>query len=647
MKDSERSGGRPGPSTRDRNPQRVLSAFWAQLASIYVLAGLLAVALIGAFALAAGLVVLHRGSVNLVERQLDMLASAAGASVAWALETMPLDSRGDLSEANAARLAAQLSRRLPGATAMITRRTDTGVTASTSSPSNAPVAWPQWLNEAGFRGVVRAGGRLYVRATAVSGDSQRSIRVLFSIPLDEGLARLISDATGLSVKLGSDRGRIPSDRSRPEALLRTLNGLIESGGGPGEGGWMPVVAVAREWRTGNLEEHRALAVKPDLLTMSRQLAQFGRGQAAWVFVLSGLSAGFLLMQTAGVAFAVRMGRRIVLSINDLTAGAARVGSGDLAHRVPVRHRDQIGRLAESFNSMTASLAELQEKARGKELLEHELRLARDVQSALYPETPLELPGATVAGSWRAARTVSGDLYDFLEIAPGRLGVLCADVSGKGMPAAMLMANLQAHIQGLTGSARTGSGNGSRFWLSPAEVLTEVNRELCRRTHDCRFVTIFWAEYDPIQRILRYANAGHNAPLYLKPGESDPVRLPASGPPVGLFADAFYDDETILLAPGSALIAFTDGLTEAYATSGEEFGEARLIDVCRMSSGLRADRLIDAVWTAHEEWTAGVDRADDATIVVLKVHEPQQAVPRTACLLDRGATKEAALQQVEV
>jgi sigma-B regulation protein RsbU (phosphoserine phosphatase) len=174
----------------------------------------------------------------------------------------------------------------------------------------------------------------------------------------------------------------------------------------------------------------------------------------------------------------------------------------------------------------------------------------------------------------------------------------------------------------------------------------VNRELCRRTHDGRFVTIFWAEYDPITGMLRYANAGHNAPLYLKPGGSQPVRLSASGPPVGLFADAFYDDETITLAPGSALIAFTDGLTEAYATNGEEFGEARLIDVCRRSSGLPAGRLIDAVWTAHEEWTAGVDRADDATMVVLQVLKRQQAaVLRSAFLLEGGAPADAALQEV--
>jgi sigma-B regulation protein RsbU (phosphoserine phosphatase) len=242
----------------------------------------------------------------------------------------------------------------------------------------------------------------------------------------------------------------------------------------------------------------------------------------------------------------------------------------------------------------------------RELLNREIEIAREVQQRLFPQKLPEVPALRYAGYCRPARGVGGDYYDFLALSSGRLGLAIGDVSGKGVPAALLMASLQASVRGQS-QAEAGR---------VAELMTNVNRLVCDATPENRYATFFYGQFDPATRRLVYTNGGHNAPMLLR---GDAVqRLEAGGPPVGLFRFSRYVQEEIQLEPGDLLLLYTDGISEAENPAEEEWGEEALIAAARSWAGLCPSEMITRIMEGADAFAAGAPQHDDMTLVVAQV-----------------------------
>ena len=248
-----------------------------------------------------------------------------------------------------------------------------------------------------------------------------------------------------------------------------------------------------------------------------------------------------------------------------------------------------------------------------EQLEHELALARAVQRSLFPESLPTLPGVRLAASNHPARIVSGDLYDVIKIDPERIAVLCADVSGKGFAAALFASEMYAYVRSTLRAACVFAD--PTLGPLPVQVVTLLNAEAVRRNPAGKYATLFFAEFDASVRSLCYVNAGHNPPLmFTSAGLSE---LSVGGPPVGLFEDSVYEAATVAVPELGTVLIFTDGVVEARNAQDEEFGLARLVEVC---AGTYRDieRLPSTVMAAVEAWSGGAPQDDDITLIVLGV-----------------------------
>ncbi len=242
----------------------------------------------------------------------------------------------------------------------------------------------------------------------------------------------------------------------------------------------------------------------------------------------------------------------------------------------------------------------------RELLSREIEIAREVQQRLFPQSMPDVPRLEYAGYCRPARGVGGDYYDFLALASGRLGLAIGDVSGKGIPAALLMASLQASVRG---QSQAVSGN-------VAELLTNVNRLVCDATPENRYATFFYAQFDPATARLVYTNGGHNPPILLR--GSEVIRLESGGPPVGLFRLSRYDQEEIQLQPFDLLVFFTDGISEAENPREDEWGEDALVETARSCASLPPAEAVTHIMAAADVFAAGAPQHDDMTLVIARV-----------------------------
>ena len=278
----------------------------------------------------------------------------------------------------------------------------------------------------------------------------------------------------------------------------------------------------------------------------------------------------------------------------------------------MRKEGQLGDLIANFNEMAIALEQLQKDEAVRLTLESELQVARTVQEYLYPRMVPVLPGATVSGRTLAARMIGGDLYDFFDLGEERIGILCADVSGKGIPAALMMANLQAIARAHSGDRIDGHD------VPPAHFVEILNRQLAGRFGDNRYATLFWAEYDARTAVLTYVNAGHPPPILIyTTGVIE--RLSSGGIPIGMFANARYTATQLHMEPGSRLVIFTDGLTDAENAAQEDFGDPRLIACCTtIPAGIDAEGVADRVMRAVKEWSFETEQVDDTTVVVVAV-----------------------------
>ena len=243
--------------------------------------------------------------------------------------------------------------------------------------------------------------------------------------------------------------------------------------------------------------------------------------------------------------------------------------------------------------------------RERDALERELSVAREVQRELLPREVPDVAGLELAGVCRPAIAVGGDYYDYLQDGDGRLGLVIADVSGKGVPAALLMASLQASMR--SGFPTAGSS---------ARLAAGLNDALFRSSSAARYATAFLSAFDPETRRLSYSNAGHLPAILVRKDET--IRCHEGGMPIGLFEGAAYETATRTLAPGDLLALFTDGVTEAPAPDGEEFGAERLADLLRAHRARPLDEVIETVLDALLRWSGPVDAHDDITLVLARV-----------------------------
>ena len=263
----------------------------------------------------------------------------------------------------------------------------------------------------------------------------------------------------------------------------------------------------------------------------------------------------------------------------------------------------------SFDEVTHAL-ELQrrtlaEKLEAERRVARELEIAKDVQARLFPQTLPPVRAVDYAGLCIQARKVGGDYYDFLDLGPERLGLVIGDISGKGIAAALLMANLQANLR-------------SQCAISldhPERLLQAVNQLFCENTPDGAFATLFFSEYDGNSGRLRYANCGHLCALLLR-GDGTLERLGATATVLGLFKKWDCTIEERTLASGDALALYTDGITECFNDAEEEFGEGRLVDALRRNRALNSQAILEQVVREVQRHCSG-EQHDDITLIVAK------------------------------
>jgi len=319
---------------------------------------------------------------------------------------------------------------------------------------------------------------------------------------------------------------------------------------------------------------------------------------------------FLLLIEAGALFTgIVLTRRVTRAVDDLYHATQYVQTGDLTHRVRVDRRDQLGVLGESFNQMTGSISGLIEEQKQRQRLENEISIAREVQNQLFPQRLPSVPGVEIEAICKAARSVSGDYYDFIQLSPTHIAIAIADISGKGISAALLMASLQAALR----SQVLADGTET---LSTAELVSRLNRHLVRNTADDRFATFFIAVYDSATRTLRYTNAGH-LPSFLI-CQNSAVHLDLGGMVLGIVEDYVYEEGSIQVPPDALLIGYSDGLVEPENVYGEEFGIQRLKDAAIRVQAAPPRFVADAMMTAAEEWAGTPEQADDMTVIVARL-----------------------------
>lgn len=260
-------------------------------------------------------------------------------------------------------------------------------------------------------------------------------------------------------------------------------------------------------------------------------------------------------------------------------------------------------LAIENSRLTAAIAA---QTAEREVLAKELAIARDVQQRLFPQVLPTIPGVEYCGVCRPAREIGGDYYDFLELPGYVFGIAIGDVAGKGVPAALLMAGLQATLRGQTASGIYHIG----------DLITNMNQAVYATSPPNRYATFFYGHYQPEVRRLSYVNAGHNPPILLRGLEVS--RLETGGPPVGLLAHCEYQSAHVDLQQGDLLIFYTDGISEAMNLAEEEWGEDRLIEVSRQFSTASPPLLLDKIFEAADRFAASAPQHDDMTLIVLRL-----------------------------
>jgi serine phosphatase RsbU (regulator of sigma subunit) len=464
-----------------------------------------------------------------------------------------------------------------------------------TSRGDVPTTAPSWVENDRFSGLVRDGQRRAVRAVARRGTT---VAVL-ELPYDEALFASMEAQSGITItnlSAALSTGRTPRVRVTRSDTSANLGAATHD---------------QFDWETGARSSVAIMFnIQPwklyDSLTPGRE-----RVTTILLFALGVIAFVFACMYLVALLFGGALVRSITGAVHALSVGTLKLQGGDFSHRIIVRSKDQLGDLAQSFNSMSQGIEELLEQQGEKERLEEDLRVARNIQMSLLPQEYVEVEGLKIAAVCLPANEMGGDYYDLLPLSEHRLGVLIADVSGKGTSAALYMAELKGLILSL-----------SRNHDSPKFLLSELNEILAPNLDRRSFVTMTYAILDSKKRTIRVARAGHN-PLIHFDGRTGETRL-LSPPGLALGFDAGETFRNIIqeiempLVPGDSFVFFTDGISEAMNGRAELFGESRLADVLREASGLSSDDLKERILHEVRTFAAGESPHDDMTLVIVKV-----------------------------
>jgi serine phosphatase RsbU (regulator of sigma subunit) len=280
------------------------------------------------------------------------------------------------------------------------------------------------------------------------------------------------------------------------------------------------------------------------------------------------------------------------------------------------HERQVLRAGADQFALMIENARLTDRVVEQETVRRDIALASEVQRRLLPEAPPRAEGVEFAAASVPARRIGGDYYDFVELRDRGIGIALADVSGKGVAAALIMSVVQA-------SLRLISSEGD---VPPPRLVARMNEFIYRSTPASKYATFFYAQLDEQRRQLRYVNAGHNAPYLLRAGRRSTTdsasaeieHLSVGGTVVGMFPEMGYEEATVELYPGDVLLAFTDGVPEAHNPESEEFGEERLQLLLRQTAHLPADEISARISAEMKNWIRDAEQYDDLTFIVMKV-----------------------------
>jgi serine phosphatase RsbU (regulator of sigma subunit) len=489
------------------------------------------------------------------------------------------------------------------------------LTAGTWRHLPAPSMVPGWVVAGGgvagtfvVPGGDNAAPLLVIRAAVPTADGRRVAVV--DLPVDERFVTALRDETGITTGAFSVSG-CDADPAAAEALVTDRGALFRE---------TVVFEDCRSWRDGTTGRV-TVALEAPVRELYSKLAAFNLSPdvtslANWASVLLQLlwllGVLFLIVQGSAIVMGALLARSITSAVHELFEGTERVRQGDFAHRIRIESPDQLGALAGSFNRMSESIERLMHVQREKQRLDDELRIAREIQKSLLPVRPPVIAGLDIADLCEPAREVGGDYYDFFELGPRQLGVMIADVSGKGTSAALYMAELKGIMLAL-----------SRADRSPRTVLLEVNRLLGAHLDNRSFITMTYAVIDLERRRVTMARAGHT-PMMLVSTSATEVVIPG-GIVLGLRlpgADALFErvleERELPLAAGDVIVLYTDGVTEAMDQGGELFGDEALLRTVAGNVELSAAGIRERVLREVAAFVGGAEAHDDMTMVILKV-----------------------------
>ncbi len=325
------------------------------------------------------------------------------------------------------------------------------------------------------------------------------------------------------------------------------------------------------------------------------------------------NVGFgLLFITVALVGIVPLSSRLTRNLSALSDAVHRIAAGDYAARVPVKATDEVGRLAVAFNQMAEDVEKHQRAAIGQERIKRELELGRQIQNEMLPQAPLRLGLTEIKGVSVPAREVGGDFFNYFEIAHGPAGqpkeiaLLVGDVSGKGVGAALLMANIQA-------SLRTRLALGQDL----SALAEEIDRDIEANSPGPLYATLFVGILDPVTRRLRYVNAGHH-PQYILRTTGGLERMESTGLPIGLLAGRGHREQSVQLAAGDLLFFYTDGCVEAESESDDMFGPERLEALLLSHAIDGAGDLLERIESGIGTFRGRREPFDDATMMAVKV-----------------------------
>jgi sigma-B regulation protein RsbU (phosphoserine phosphatase) len=507
----------------------------------------------------------------------------------------------------------------------------------------APVFLPAWVPCEGFAGVLAYGvphdaaarpstgaaqaAEVFVRAVVFPGDS-RGVAIVVDVPVAGSVKSRIEEATGIMIGEASlvTTSALPvqGQASLPASGVQPLAGAPV----PDRLWRFPWVALLDhvDWITGKTEPlpvNIGLSVRAIYQRLSASQASLGGTRSfgdLLLWLLLFVAGLFLIIEAGALVMGLALARSITGAVHELFEGTERVRQGDFGHRIPVLANDQLGELANSFNQMTGSIEDLLRQAAEKKRLEEEMRLAREIQMSLLPRGPLLIPGLTIGALCVPAREVGGDYYDIIALPDGRYGVLIADVSGKGMSAALYMAELKGLILSL-----------SQIHLSPRDLLVSANQLISMHLDSRSFITMTYGVIDPAAGVMTYARAGHTPLLHRPAGNGSGAGrtriLAPDGLVLGLRIDngerfaGLLSEVSLKILPGDLLVLFTDGVSEAMNDRGDCFGETQLADLVEEHGHLPIGELRERILREIAAFVGGAPQHDDMTMILLKVDAP--------------------------